>query len=259
LKSIGQYSKTDKLDARGICQMACERKLRLWKPFSSEILKIRTALRYRKSLQSSKIRFTNQLHALQHSAYGDQGQLRSLRRLIKSVDKEIKAIEKLINNLYEKDEKLYLLLAPIISSLSGVGLITVLTIVAETNGFALIRNLRQLSSYAGYDIIENQSGNKQGKTRISKRGNARIRAVLYMAALSVIRYDKGPLRKCYERVALRNPNAYKVANVAVQRKLLCLIYTLFKNGTTYDPNYHDKQLKINSSEHCPELCGIVQA
>ena len=160
---------------------------------------------------------------------------------------------------HEKDEKLYPLLAPIIKSLPGVGLITVLTIVAETNGFALIRNLRQLSSYAGYDIIENQSGNKQGKTRISKRGNARIRAVLYMAALSVIRHDKGPLRKCYERVAHRNPTAYKVANVAVQRKLLCLIYTLFKNGTTYDPYFQHKQLKIDSSEQCPELRGIVQA
>ena len=54
LQSIGQHSKTDKLDAKGICQMACERKLKLWQPFSPNLMQIRTALRHRKSLISTR-------------------------------------------------------------------------------------------------------------------------------------------------------------------------------------------------------------
>ncbi|WP_221391981.1 transposase [Dyadobacter sp. NIV53] len=40
----------------------------------------------------------------------------------------------------------------------------------ETNGFELIRNKKQLSSYAGFDVKEKQSGTSiKGKPRISKK------------------------------------------------------------------------------------------
>ena len=53
-------------------------------------------------------------------------------------------------------------------------------------GFA---NQRQLVSYAagppgGYDVVENQSGNRSGKTRISKKGNSRIRRILHLPAFN---------------------------------------------------------------------------
>ncbi|HMR17948.1 MAG TPA: transposase [Sphingobacterium sp.] len=42
-------------------------------------------------------------------------------------------------------------------------------ILAETNAFALVKNANQLVSYAGLDIKLNQSGLKEGKTKISKQ------------------------------------------------------------------------------------------
>jgi hypothetical protein len=41
--------------------------------------------------------------------------------------------------------------------------------------------------------------------------------------------------------------------------LLLLIYTLYKNETRYDPEYHLKQNQKNSPEHSPELYEIEQA
>ncbi len=258
LQMIGQYSKTDKLDARGICQMACERKMKRWKPFSAKIMDIRSALRHRKSLINNKTRLTNQLHALGHSAYTSKEVKKSIQRLIKVMDKQVDEMEKLINDLYQADTKLCNRLHPIIDSVKGVGLITVLTIVAETNGFAEVYSAKQLASYAGYDIIDNQSGSMNKPSRISKRGNVRIRQVMYMAAVSLINSKSGPIYEFYLRVKKKNPKIYKIGNVAVQRKLLILVYTLFKNETSYDPEYHLKQQK-NSPEHCPELYEIEQA
>lgn len=259
LQSIGQYSKTDKLDARGICQMGCERKLKLWQPVTPHIMAIRSALRHRKSLVENRVSLKNQLHALDHSAYKRNGIKRSINRLIKQLDKEVEGMEASIDELYQADTELYTRLEPIVQSVKGVGVITALTIVAETNGFAQIQSAKQLASYTGYDIIENQSGNSTKPTKISKRGNARIRKEMYMAAVAHINTKSGPIYQLYERVSKKNPKAYKVANVAVQRKLLILVYTLFKNRTAYDPEYHLKKVQKNSSEQCPELHGIAQA
>ncbi|MBK9457357.1 MAG: transposase [Bacteroidetes bacterium] len=45
----------------------------------------------------------------------------------------------------------------------------VATVVAETNGFILFENYKQVVSYAGYDVVENQSGNHIGKHAYRKR------------------------------------------------------------------------------------------
>ena len=79
----------------------------------------------------------------------------------------------------------------LICTLSGVGLLTAATVLAETNGFDLIRNKRQLTSYAGLDVIEKQSGTSvKGKPRISKKGNRYLRKAMHLPSLSAIRHDE---------------------------------------------------------------------
>ena len=259
LQSIGQYSKTDKLDAKGICRLACERKVTLWRPFSPKTMAIRTAIRHRKSLIDNKNRLGNQLHALSHSANKDSNMAASIKRLVKAMDKEIAKAEEHIHELYEADPLLKERLDAIVKSVKGLGLITALTVVAETNGFDLFQNAKQLVSYAGLDIIENASGNSTRPTKISKRGNARIRNALYMCALTMGKHKDAPFADFFSRIRAKNPKVYKIANVAVQRKLLVLIYTLFKNNTSFDPAYNKQNLKIGSSELNPELREIAAA
>jgi transposase len=242
LLSVGQISKTDAIDAKGICRMACEVKQKLWKPCSRNIMKIRSVLRHRKSLLDSQVRYKNQLHAREQSNWSGPSEEESLGRMIKMIDKEIDLIEKEIKKLYKQDEVLKNRLQKIIDSVHGLGLITALTAVAETNGFAQIRSRKQLARYAGYDIIQNQSGQREGRTKISKRGNSRIRAVMHMASLSVVKKE-GPLQSLFLRIRRKNPKAKMKGYVAVQRKLLLLIYTLYKNDAAYDPNYHKELQK----------------
>ena len=91
-------------------------------------------------------------------------------------------------------------------------------------------------SYAGYDVIENQSGKHVGKTKISKKGNSHIRRILHLPAFGVVANDEPKFRALYERVYGRTKVKMK-AYVAVQRKLLELIYTLWKKDMPYIRDY----------------------
>lgn len=131
-----------------------------------------------------------------------------------------------------------------ILKIKGLGLLSVATIIAETNGFALFENVRQLTSYAGYDVVENQSGKRSGKTKISKMGNSHIRRMMYMPALGVVKYKEENFVKIYNRIYERTRVKMK-AYVAIQRKLLCMIYILWKNNAEYDPKYLNR-IELNT-------------
>ncbi|MFV0572975.1 MAG: transposase, partial [Xanthomarina gelatinilytica] len=51
-----------------------------------------------------------------------------------------------------------------ISKLKGLSIMTIAVLLAETNGFELFTNFRQLVSYSGYDVVEHQSGKHRGRT-----------------------------------------------------------------------------------------------
>src|SRR5690606_31487449 len=104
---------------------------------------------------------------------------------------------------------------------------------------------------AGYDEIENQSGKHVGKTKISKKGNSRIRRILYMPAFIAVQYEQKPFSDLYERVFERSKIPMK-AYVAVQKKLLIMIYYLWKKNEKYDPNFRENILEkelVFSSVH----------
>ncbi|MND70132.1 Transposase IS116/IS110/IS902 family protein [compost metagenome] len=124
----------------------------------------------------------------------------------------------------------------ILTSIPGVGLLTAITVLAETNGFEMIRNKKQLVSYAGLDIKEKQSGiSIQSKPTISKRGNRHLRKALHLPALVAIRHEEH-YSNTFSRLASRHGIKMKAA-VAVQRKLLELMFVIYRRKQRYDPQY----------------------
>jgi transposase len=122
-----------------------------------------------------------------------------------------------------------------------MGTLSFAVIAAETNGFALFDNAASLVKYAGYDVIENESGKHTGKTKISKRGNSRIRRILYMPALCAVRDDQPQFKKLFERVYDKTKIKMK-GYVAVQKKLLVMMYYLWKKGEQYKPLFLTKKV-----------------
>jgi transposase len=162
---------------------------------------------------------------------------KSLQQTIKQMDSQIEKTKKEIGKVIEKDPVLSKKAASM-TSVKGISILSVASIIAETNGFELFNSQKQLTSYAGYDVVENQSGNKAGKTRISKKGNKHIRRSMYFPALNVIRYKVEPFYGLYQRVFERTKCKMK-AITAVQRKLLIIMYTLWKSEQPFNSKFQD--------------------
>lgn len=141
----------------------------------------------------------------------------------------------------------------ILLTIKGVGIKTVATIVSETLGFRNIRNVKQLASYVGYDVVRRKSGTSvMGKTRISKKGNRYIRKALYFPAMVACRYNEN-FKNSYLRIIKKSPSKM-VGQVAVQRKLLILLYTLWRKNEVFDQNY----IKKIAQQKAVKLYKIVQ-
>jgi transposase len=177
----------------------------------------------------------NQLHAEKSEAYPNASSLARIKKLIAFLDNQEAEIKEELKLLLKEDPEMKQLLV-ILCSITGVGLLTAATVLAETNGFNLIRNKRQLTSYAGLDVKEKQSGTSvKGKPRISKKGNKYLRRAMHLPALAAIRHDER-FKTIFVRLVSKHGIKMKAA-VAVQRKLLEMMFTLFKNQTKYDKNF----------------------
>jgi transposase len=241
LMSLGHKSKNDQMDALGLARMGLEQQLPLWQPLSKNIYQLRLLTRQHQRLQELKTQSLNQQHALACSQLSDAFLVKQLDQLIKLYDRQLKEVKKALKTLIQEDEPLQRKVERL-CAIKGFGLLSVATLVAETNGFTGFDNQRQLVSYAGYDVVENQSGKRVGKTRISKKGNSRIRRIVHLPALNAVRYQEPTCEALYQRVMQRT--AFKMkAYVAVQKKLLTLAFALWKTNTDYDPNYTENKAK----------------
>ena len=222
-----------------------------WEPIDDFFYPLRALTRHHQSLQELKTNISNQLHADVHSIYGNKEVIKQLKKLITTFEKQIaeteEAIRKHINNKPEIKERIDHL-----QGIKGVGIITIATVLAETNGFTLFKNIPQVVSYAGYDVVENQSGNHRGKSRISKKGNSRIRRALHLPAFNVVRYNTGTFKAFFDRI--RNKDNPKMkAYVAVQRKLLVLLYILWKKNEQYNPGQEVREEIFRNEETAPSF------
>lgn len=234
-KSLNIKTKTDKVDSKMIAGFGIERKLEEWQPMSPGYKDLRDLCRELLTIKKEKQRAQSQLHALEKAHKKLEVVLDLKREQIQFFEKAIKLLRKDIKAKVNQDTVLKEKIRKI-ETIPGLGFETAVILVCETNGFALFNNLNQLVSYAGLDVTQNESGKYTGKTRISKRGNTRIRQALYMPSMSAVQANE-PIKRLYERVKERNPDIKRKGIVAGMRKLLILAYTLWKKDEEYNKNY----------------------
>lgn len=234
-KSLNMKTKTDKADAQMIAQYGLERPLEWWKPMMPQMKDLRDLCRERLSLKKDLVRSKCQVHGLRHAHSTLDVVLKLKEQQIEFLEKNIQIIETEISRITEQDKEFNQRVKNI-EAVKGLRLLTIVTILCETNGFTQFNNIRQVVSYAGLDIAERQSGLFKGKTRISKKGNARIRECLYMPAISATSYNE-PIKSLYDRVVERNPTIKRKGVIAAMRKLLILIFVLWKKNEAYNAQY----------------------
>lgn len=246
LRALGNKSKNDTIDARGLAQMGAEQCLPIWSPFGRFFYELRSLTRHHQSLQEQKTVSRNQLHAIKNGMYSSKAVEKQLDGMIKLIDKQLEQLESSIKNHLQSEEEVWEKVCNI-CTIKGVGLLTTAIVLAETNGFELFENTKQLVSYCGYDVIENQSGKHNGKTRISKKGNSRIRRAMFMPAFQAITYQVKPFYNLFNRTFEKHGLKMK-SYVAVQKKILTTIYALWKTNTPFSESYQPRISKEQELE-----------
>lgn len=229
---------TDKTCSEGIARFGLERKLDNWKKPKEIYRLLKQLTRERRQITDERTIVKNQLHAEETEAMPLFSSIERLKKRILFLN----TLEKEIKNEIEisvKEHKELMMDIRNICTIPGISILTAATIIGETNGFELIRSKKQLASYAGLDVKEKLSGTSvKGKPSISKKGNRHLRSCLHLPALSTIKWDEN-FRNQYARIVAKHGIKMKGC-VAVQRKLLELVYVIYKNKTVYDRDYESK-------------------
>lgn len=238
-KSLNQKSKTDILDARMLGQLGAERQLKEWQPVSNQMRKIKKISRERLRIGKERTLVANQLHAEKASFDSCESCLQRYQQRIDFLNTQEKEIIADLKHCVAQDDDLQQRIDNVCTA-KGIGFKTAIGLVAETGGFALFKNRNQLVSYAGYDVEQRSSGTSiKGKTKITKRGNSYIRQIMHMPAMSGVSNDEHH-KAYYHRIVSKSGIKMK-ANVAIQRKMLLLAYSLFTKNEPFDPEYAEKR------------------
>ena len=238
-KTLDIKTITDKTSANALAQMGIEKQLKNWAPALGVYNLLKQLSRERNQLVEERTGIKNQIHAENAGAWTNKGSIVRMSKRVVLINRQIQEIEKEMKQVVESTPELKRKLK-FICSIPGVAFITAIAVIAETNGFHLIKNKRQLVSYAGMDVILKDSGTSvRSKPRISKRGNKYLRKAVHLPALSAIRHDE-KMKNVFIRLVGKHGIKMKAA-VAVQRKLLEMIYTLWNKEEMYDSEFEQKK------------------
>ena len=239
-KALDNRSKSDIIDARMLYQfriMAEPGDIAV--PVIDEVQDaLGEMLSYYKLLKKQRNGFSNHLESLE-SKQGSGFIIKQLKKEIKQLKlQEAKIIQKmkqLINSdpsLSEGFEN--------IKSIKGIG---------DMAGIALIHlfitypeaNRQQLTALSGLDAIEITSGTSiQRRSRISKKGSAIYRGILFMPVLSAIRTNPY-MQAFYDRLK-DNGKHSTLAQIAVMRKMMLIAHSLYKNNQKFDNELYEKRV-----------------
>jgi len=120
----------------------------------------------------------------------------------------------------------------LLCSIIGIGLNSAIALLLEIEDIHRFANAKKMASYFGVHPTYKQSGDGVWGKHMSKKGRGEIRAILYMACLSGIRYNP-LLKNMYKRFRTTGMNHYQAMGV-VMHKLLRIIYGILKNETAFD-------------------------
>ena len=231
--------KTDKSDSKLICEYGQYTELKLWQgntKVEMECLQITRALvNYTK--QSTMLK--NKLHGEAVLGEPSKAVVRSLKRSLKHLQKEVKSLE---DRLLDLVKQVHQDVLTRLQTIPGIGPKTAIMLVVLTGGFERFNSASELCSYAGLTPVIRQSGSSvKGRARISKIGNQKLRNLLFMCSFNACKVNKA-CRDLYERLVAKGKSK-KLALIAVCNKLLKQAFAIAKSGLIYDDTYRSTLVK----------------
>jgi len=225
--------KTDKSDSKLICEYAEQVELKLWRGNSKHQIECLQMTRLLTIYTKQSTMLKNKIHGKSVLGNPSKVVVRSLTRSLKQVRKEMDLLEEKLLILVKQVHKDVL---SRLKTIPGIGKKTSLMLVVLTDGFERFTSAAELCSYAGLTPVIRKSGTSiNGRARISKIGNQKLRNLLFMCSFNACKYNKA-CRDIYEQIVAKGKSK-KLALIAVCNKLLKQAFAIAKSGLIYDDSY----------------------
>lgn len=222
-KALGKLAKTDKIDSEIIALYASKIEPKPNVVYNEEQIKLSDNAARRKQLIDMITMEKNRLDK------ASSEQKKSINRILKALEKELKAInttqEQLIESSSEFSEK-----KKILTSVKGIGDVTAANLISELPELGALGS-KQIAALAGLSPFNRDSGTLKGKRTIWG-GRASVRNALYMSTLVAVKHNP-QIKVFYERLC--NAGKTKMtALIACMRKLLIILNAMIKNKQCWE-------------------------
>jgi len=250
LKSLAGH-KTDRNDARGLAHLA---RTGFYKPTHVKSLSahaIRSLIAARKKLVGQRVTIDNQIRGLvvvfgvrlpralsptfkdaalkvSDGVPGLHAALRGLFAAREAILAAVAAIDSDIKTMTRKSKTCTRLM-----TVPGVGPITALAFAAAIDNPARFKRSRDVGPYLGLVPKRHQSGEVDYTGSISKRGDVRVRTLLYEAANVMLTRYAAPLKLKSWALAIGARSTMRKARVALARRLAIILHAMMRDQTDF--------------------------
>lgn len=235
-KGLGILAKTDRIDARVLRRFGKLAAPRLMQKRSKAAEELRGLVTCRRQLLATRTQQTNR-----RGATVAKEAIKSLDAVLHTLNKQLSRLDKRIAELIESDDE-FKHLNGLLQSVPGVGPQLSASLAAELSELG-DTDRQQVCALAGVAPFNSDSGPVRGKRSI-RGGRTGVRCVLYMAGLSVMRFN--PLIKRFADRLKAAGKPPKVVIVAAMRKLLTLLNAMARDGLTWQQLNVVKKLAANT-------------
>ena len=225
-------AKTDKVDAAILLQYVERMPFTAWAAPSEQQLELQSLAHRLAQIKKEQVRERSRLHATQRAGAHTRVAQQDIREhlcYLKRCGDQIQAAAIALMKQHERlAEDLHLL-----DSVPGIAELSAMKLDAELGLLADGLTAAQWVAQAGLDPRPQESGTSlKAPRRISKQGNAKLRAALFMPALAAIRKD--PNVNAFYNALLARGKLKMQAITAVMRKLLHAIWGILKHRKEWD-------------------------
>jgi transposase len=230
-KGIAVRTKNDKKDSMVLALYGTKESVRRWQPEPEAVRRLKHLLSRLEALEEDILREENRLEKAQ-CGLGADIVAQSIQTVLSGLNQEKERLEKMIDEHIDNEPQLKGD-KQLLQSIPGVGKVLSRYMMSLFRSRAF-DSAGQMAAFVGTVPVEHQSGTSVNKRpRMSKAGNATVRAKLYLPAVVASKHNPDA-RALYERLLARGKS--KMAAIgAVMRKLVHICFGVLKHQQRYTP------------------------
>lgn len=227
-------AKTDRVDAQLLASLGESQSLRPSHRPDKWQERVKSLRRHREWLEDDMRSTKNRMEAASCSPWADAGIVTSLRVMVRCFERQVAAMDRKLASLVEEDER-FSAMASLLETVPGVGRRTAQLLLSEMPLACECEDARAWVAFSGVCPEPRQSG-QMNYSRLSRVGSRRVRAGLYLPAISAMSWNPA-VAALVERLKAKGKSG-KLVVMAAMNKLIRICFGVLRSMCPFNPNLH---------------------